>query len=123
MKISNDGSRSTIENGDGLEEDMAETGGSVPGYRREMWWGQEGRTWMPEARMPAGSVQRRPSIHSMTSTRGQHRSRRTHGIFTVGSLLKFSRKSCAPHAHRHHLSKPLTATKRGGQTASGGCFV
>ncbi len=46
--------------------------------------------------MPAGSVQRRPSIHSMTSTRGQHRSRRTHGIFTVGSLLKFCTKSCPP---------------------------
>ena len=54
-------------------------------------------TSMPEARMPAGSVQRRPLIHSMTSTRGLHRSRRTQGIFTVGSPLKLLWKSCTRH--------------------------
>ena len=49
----------------------------------------------PDDWMPAGLVQRMPSIHSITSTRGPHRSGRTHGIFTVGSLAKLRPKSCA----------------------------
>ena len=44
--------------------------------------------------MPAGSVQRRPSIHSMVSMRPPLRSRRTQGIFTLGSPLKLRLKSC-----------------------------
>ena len=54
----------------------------------------------PDARMPAGSVQRRPLIHSITSTRGPHRSGRTHGIFTVASFAKLRPKSCAAASHR-----------------------
>ena len=52
-------------------------------------------TLRPDARMPAGSVQRRPSIHSIVSMRPPLRSRRTQGIFTLGSPLKFLPKSCA----------------------------
>lgn len=48
---------------------------------------------MPLLRMPAMSVQRMPSIHSMTTTLLPHRSRRTQGIFTVGSVAKFRPKS------------------------------
>ena len=51
----------------------------------------------PEARMAAGSVQRMPSIHSMTSTRCPQRSRRTQGIFTLGSFRKLRWKSCGRH--------------------------
>lgn len=37
---------------------------------------------------PAMSVQRMPSIHSITTTRPPHKSRLTHGILTVGSAAK-----------------------------------
>lgn len=48
---------------------------------------------MPAAAMPAGSVQRRPSIHSIVSTRPEDSAGYADGIFTVGSPAKLSPKS------------------------------
>lgn len=50
-------------------------------------------TSMPLDLMPATSVQRMPSIHSITITLELQRSWRTQGILTVGSVAKLRRNS------------------------------
>ena len=65
--------------------------------------------------MARGSVQRRPSIHSMVSTRGPHRSCLTQGILTLGSFVKLRLKSCSSrHASGDWWGAALLLSKQQG---------
>lgn len=55
--------------------------------------------------LTCGSVQRMPSIHSITRTREPESSLYTRGILTVGSSLKFSKKSSMLRASYNHNQK------------------